>query len=109
MEEIGFPLSRSRPRLHLLGLLNIEIGSFWVGAQGDLAWKPKPQSENSGAAEQRMLKQLFTQTRGDFVSGIATAATFVCGQRSQGDCQYTPSRINPLSLAKLSHCLGSKQ
>lgn len=40
MEEIGFPLSRSRPRLHLLGLLNIEIGSFWVGAQGDLAWKP---------------------------------------------------------------------
>lgn len=40
LELIGFPLSRSRPLLHLLRLLNIEIGSFWVGAQGDLAWEP---------------------------------------------------------------------
>lgn len=39
-----------------------ETGSLLVSHQDYLAWKPSPQSENIRATEQRMVKQLFTQT-----------------------------------------------
>lgn len=76
---------------------------------GYLAWKPLPQSENIRAAGQSLLKQLFTQIPRRFVSGIATTATFVCGQRSRGGCQYPLPATSPVSLAKFPYCLGSMQ
>lgn len=107
LHVIGFPPSRSRPRL--LELLNSEIGSLWVGDQSCLAGKPTPQSENTRAPEERTLKQLFTQTLEDFVSGIATAATFVCGWRHPGWLPVPSSSCLLCFPCKVSRCLGSVQ